>query len=103
MKTQNYRHWDICFIQKEIKTEWLKKLASKSFVAQTWNTTGHTHIINGDIEVYEKGTNQVLVVNWTATITHPEHKPLSFPSGTWGIIRENEWDYFGKSARKVID
>lgn len=108
MKTLNRRHGDLNMIYKKIPIKWLNVIGKQSFTLQTWDTTGHSHTItawkDSTLTVYElPNGNMVLQVKGEANITHPEHKKLNFPTGAWEVMRELEYDYFGKATRKVID
>jgi hypothetical protein len=103
----NFRHGDIAFIKANIDTSLLKKIGEKAFTIAEGEKTGHCHVITaktGIVEVFEgKNGEMIINVNGIAVLTHPEHKTLEFPTGTWRVDREQEWDYFAKAKRQVID
>jgi hypothetical protein len=107
MKNTNMRHGDIAFITADIDTTNLKKIGEKSFTIAEGETTGHCHVITaktGTVGVFEgKNGEMIINVNGLAVLTHPEHKTLEFPTGTWKVDREQEFDYFAKAKRQVID
>jgi hypothetical protein len=106
--TENRRHGDIEFISEVIDTSKLKKISKdNTFVLAEGETTNHFHTITaekGTCEVFlDENANMVVEVNGKAILTHPEHKPLEFTTGTWRIDREQEYDYFSLKTRKVMD
>jgi hypothetical protein len=106
--TNNKRHGDIAFISAEIDTTNLKKISKeKSFVLAEGEATNHFHTITavkGTCDIYQDENGMMIVkVDGKAILTHPEHKPLEFTTGTWKVDREQEYDYFSLSTRKVID
>lgn len=108
METANRRHGDINCIAKSIDTKGLKLLWRQKFTVAEGETTWHHHVIEAwiksTVNVYQlPNGNMVIEVDWNATITHPEHKPIEFPTGTWEVIREREYDYFTKSTKRVQD
>jgi len=57
-----------------------------------------------DLLVYRINENEwTLVLSAPGTLTHPEHKILIIPPGTWRVGREREVDWFSQTTRKVID
>ncbi|MGV8131819.1 MAG: hypothetical protein ACP5N7_07005 [Candidatus Pacearchaeota archaeon] len=107
MNNTNYRHGDIAFIKEDIDIINLKKIGEKQFTVAEGEATGHHHVITatkGTVDIYEgKNGEMVISVNGTAVLTHPEHKELTFQTGIWKVDREQEYDYFSLSTRKVLD
>lgn len=106
--TNNKRHGDIGFISTpEIDVSGLKKIGSKTFTVAEGESTGHHHVITatkGTVDIYEgKNGEMIISVNGKAVLTHPEHKQLEFTTGTWTVKREQEYDYFAKAKRQVLD
>ena len=105
---KNLRHGDIAFIKEEIDTTGMKKISKKnSCVLAEGEATNHFHTITavkGTCDVYQDSNGMMVVkVNGRALLTHPEHKTLEFTTGTWKVDREQEFDYFAKAKRQVID
>lgn len=69
--------------------------------------TGHNHTISvenlDDMEVRETSNGFILVLKAEGKLTHPEHKTLIIPPGTYRSFHEREHDYFQKSTRRVLD
>ena len=107
MKNKNLRHGDISFIKTEMDISNLKKIGSNKFTVAEGESTGHHHIITatkGTVDVYEgKKGEMIISVNGKAVLTHPEHKTLEFTTGIWKVDREQEFDYFMKAKRQVLD
>jgi len=105
---KNLRHGDIAFIKEEVDTKGMKKISKKnSCVLAEGEATNHFHTITavkGTCDVYQdKNGMMVVKVDGRALLTHPEHKTLEFTTGTWKIDREQEFDYFAKAKRQVLD
>jgi hypothetical protein len=108
MTTNNFRHGDIDFIKEDVNVSKLKKISkNNSHVIAEGEKTGHHHCITatkGTCDVYQdKNGNMVVKIDGVAVLTHPEHKTLTFLTGTWTVKREQEYDYFAKAKRQVID
>ncbi len=67
--------------------------------------SGHHHTITtGDADLYENdGVIYIKVKSPSATLTHPEHKPVVIPSGDWEIGIVKEYDHFAEEAKNVTD
>lgn len=101
-----FRHGDIDFIPT--KKKGIKLLAKNKFTVAEGEKTGHHHVITAEktstVEVYEgKKGEMIISVNGKASLTHPEHKTLTFPTGVWEVKREQEMDWFAMETRQVID
>jgi len=97
-----YRHGDLSFHPTQLE-KGMKKIASKSFTLAEGETTGHCHVITGDVEVYEDAQGLVISVNGKAVVKHPEHKPIEFQTGVYRMKNEREQDWFANVEKKVID
>ncbi len=65
---------------------------------------GHSHVIEDDeAELIEIGGKMILLLEKEATIKHDEHKPITLSPGIWEIGRVQEFDWFSKMQRQVID
>ncbi len=84
----------------------VKKVSS--FTLAEGEYTGHNHNL-----VADKGASLAIVdladevffeiLGGSATLTHPEHKPIKFDTGTYHMKKEREFDYFTAEIRKVTD
>ena len=70
--------------------------------------TGHRHLITvenpSDMRLFQALNGQVFLdILSSATITHEEHLPITLQPGKYLVEKEREYDWFQKTARKVID
>lgn len=101
----NYRHGNLSFHPCE-KPEG-KKVGSKTYTLALGEHTGHKHVITateGTLDIFkdEKG-EMFLVIDGKAVLTHEEHKPIEFTTGTYRMKQEREFDYFEGAIRQVLD
>lgn len=101
------RHGDVP-LHKTDKVEGDKQNHEGSVILAWGETTGHNHQLTvenpTDLEVYKITDNEwTLVLKSEGKLTHPEHKTLTIPPGTWRVGREREVDWFTQTTRKVID
>jgi hypothetical protein len=101
------RHGDLSFRRANIK---VKGKGHKSIVLALGEFTGHSHRLTADgnatVTYADNSSGEVEyfeVRGGTATLTHEEHKPITFVEGTYKVIREREYDYFLKSVKQVLD
>jgi len=99
---QKYRHGDLSFHPSKLE-KGMKKIASNRYVLAEGETTGHCHVIEGKVDVYEDAGGLVIKANGKTVLTHPEHKTIEFPKGTYRMKQEREMDWFANVERKVID
>lgn len=109
MKTKNVaRHGDLSFRRIESLPENLKP--KKDRVLALGEHTGHKHVITVDrpetnLELFTgaDGKTYLSIKGGTATVTHEEHKPITFMPGFYQMDLEQEFDYALKSIRTVQD
>lgn len=65
--------------------------------------TGHAHVIEDDIKMYDKDGIIYIKASKPVTVRHEEHKPILLNKGTYrvGIVRE--YDPFTEEVKKVED
>ena len=100
------RHGDLSFHTIIKKIEGEKVEFEDSFVLAIGEHTNHKHVIaqkEGTLEVYKTEQGIMLVIDGKAVVTHEEHKPIEFSSGTYLMKHEREMDYFLGSIRRVQD
>jgi len=75
----------------------------RGYVIAEGEATGHAHVINEEIEFYEKDGVLYLKTEKEVQVKHEEHKPVIIGKGIWrvGIVRE--YDPFTEEARTVKD
>lgn len=104
---KNKRHGDLAFTPTKESTENMTKIGSKHFTLALGETTGHSHQIKvkeGTLDIYKDSTGGiVLVIDGMAILTHEEHKPLEFTTGTYRMTNQREYDYFSLETTKVVD
>lgn len=66
--------------------------------------TGHFHGIEEDeSELIQIGEKILLKLAKAATLRHQEHKPITLEPGLWEVGIVQEYDYFSKMVKKVVD
>ena len=66
--------------------------------------SGHTHVIEDDeAELIQIGERILLRLKQPATVRHEEHKPITLEPGIWEVGRVQEFDWFSRMQRRVID
>ncbi len=66
--------------------------------------SGHSHVVEDDeAELIEIGERMLLKLTRSATVTHEEHKPIRLSPGIWEVGKVEEYDYFSKMSRQVMD
>ncbi|CAB4136961.1 hypothetical protein UFOVP313_26 [uncultured Caudovirales phage] len=105
-----YRHGDV-LLRQVVKPEQIKEDATQkeSHVVAYGEATGHHHRLTGidgaRINAL-KGFDErayVEIVGGIATLSHEEHSALKIEPGFYEITIEQEYDYFERAARNVID
>ena len=82
----------------------IKILAHKRIVLAEGEHTGHAHVIKDDeAELIQIGERILLKLTKDSTVLHEEHKPITLSPGIWEIGCVQEYDYFSKMKRAVID
>ena len=105
MKT--LRHGDLSFHSSQENVKDLEKVGSKKYVLALGEHTGHKHVITakeGTCDVYRDTNGElVLIIDGRAILTHEEHKPIEFTTGTYRMKTEREFDYFEGIIKQVLD
>jgi hypothetical protein len=66
--------------------------------------SGHSHVIQDDAAtMFQVGDRFYLELEKTAMLTHEEHKPITLSPGVWEIGRVQEYDWFSRMQRQVVD
>ena len=80
-----------------------KSLGRKTLVL-AHGESGHSHVIEDDeAELIQIGERMLLKLTKAATVTHEEHKPIRLSPGIWEIGRVQEYDWFSRMQRQVVD
>lgn len=94
------RQGDLLFTKVDEKTEGTP--VQKMTIAEG-EMTGHHHVLIADVKSSIVGNRTKFCVTGKATLTHPEHKPIDFKSGTYIVTTEREFDYVENTLKKVRD
>lgn len=104
---QYLRHGDLSFHKEEKAPELQTVEHNGSYVLALGEHTGHKHVITqdeGTVEIgYDTEGRLFLVIDGKATLTHEEHKPITFTSGVYRMENQREYDPFGKVIERVAD
>lgn len=65
--------------------------------------TGHHHVLIADTGSKVYGDKTKFTVKGTAKLVHPEHDSIIFPSGTYVVSVEREYDYIDEALKAVRD
>ncbi|HLD91473.1 MAG TPA: hypothetical protein VI911_10795 [Patescibacteria group bacterium] len=65
--------------------------------------TGHAHVIDAEVEVFEDKDQRFFNLKESATIVHEEHKPITIPEGNYASGKVMEYDHFAEEAKQVTD
>lgn len=103
------RHGDLGFTELEKIPEGLTKIEHDgSFILAYGEHTGHAHRLavakKSDVEIYKDNEGRyVLNVKKPATLSHEEHKTITFQPGIYFQRNEREYDPFLNEIRTVQD
>lgn len=75
----------------------------RGFVLAEGEATGHAHVIEERIEMYEKDGVLYLIVDKSVTVKHEEHNPINLDRGIYKLNIVREYDPFEEEVRKVAD
>lgn len=80
-----------------------KEKSQRGFVIAEGEATGHAHVVDDDVKLYEKNGVLYLKTEKEVEVRHEEHRPVTIGKGIWrvGIVRE--YDPFAEEARQVRD
>jgi hypothetical protein len=77
---------------------------ARGFVLAEGEATGHAHVIEDDIEMYEKDGVLFIKADRPVTVKHEEHKPITLSKGIYTIGLVREYDYDNEAiTRRVSD
>lgn len=75
----------------------------RGYIIAEGEATGHAHVVDDDVELYEKDGTLYLRTSKTVEVRHEEHKPVSLEAGIWRACIVREYDPFIEEARSVVD
>jgi len=96
---------DVCMERVEsIPPEAIKIARTpRGYVLAEGETTGHAHIIQDDVELYEKDGVLYVRTMEPAHLVHEEHAPLIVAQGIWKVMMVQEFCPFEEESRLVED
>ena len=102
-----FRQGDILFEKVGVlSTEELQKLETKTVALG--EITGHHHSFQKQDQVLlykkpEEDLPSLAIVEAPSTLTHQEHKPITFQKGVYKIKREQSYNPFLKQIQRSMD
>ena len=100
------RHGDVELYPIKTLPRGLREIkVNGSYVLALGSTTGHQHVLNSKgLKVYQGKVDKIfLKLKETGFATHEEHKKLSVLAGIYEVGHEQEFDWFSKTKRQVVD
>ncbi|MDE2106802.1 MAG: hypothetical protein KGL39_56830 [Patescibacteria group bacterium] len=95
---------DVIAVKLEQMPAGEQKIIAQKRLVVAHGESGHSHVIeDDDATLIQIGERMLLKLEKTATIIHEEHKPITLSPGVWEIGRVQEYDYFSRMQRQVID
>ena len=81
-----------------------KVISKGKLVLALGETTGHFHgIEESESELIQIGEKMLLKLENQATLTHQEHGHITLDKGIYEVGIVQEYDYYSKMVRKVVD
>lgn len=81
-----------------------KVISHGKMVLAEGEVTGHYHGIEEVYSsLYQYGNVMVMDLKASAILTHQEHGHIQVEAGIWEVRRVQEYDYFSKMKRQVVD
>lgn len=81
-----------------------QKILARKRLVVAHGESGHSHVLEDDeAELMEIGGRMLLSLTKQATLVHEEHKAITLSPGIWEIGRVQEYDWFSKMKRQVMD
>lgn len=104
MKIKQAQQGDVLITKLDCLPIGARKVISQKKCILAHGESGHSHVIEDDeAELIQIGEKMLLTLGKKATLVHEEHKPITLEPGIWEIGQVNEYDYFSKMVRKVVD
>jgi len=95
-----YRQGDILIIESAISENALSNKLNHKILARG-EATGHAHVLDGDVQLYERDNNLFFESFANVPLIHEEHETIIIPEGSYQVIRQREFD--GEQIRYVYD
>lgn len=79
------------------------KIAEHEYVIAWGETTGHKHLVKGNLTVFQQMEGPVLIqIHDKAELVHEEHAPHILKKGTYEVRLQREYDVV-QGIRQVMD
>ena len=98
-KIKVHRQGDIVFVPSNLPVEGKEK---KDKIIAEGEATGHAHRVVGDSKLIVLGEEMSIIVDKPEVIRHEEHEDIII-NENHDIGNQEEWDWFEKVSRKVLD
>lgn len=98
-KRQAFRHGDIVFERIPAVPSFAVGKLHQHLVIAKGEATGHAHVLDGEVMTFGSIDDLLLSgpqareirVTKSSTVTHPEHKPITLPVGSYTVRRQREF------------
>lgn len=98
-----HRHGDVALNPVAALPSEATKGENERIVLALGEATGHAHVIQGDVYLWNAGAQRYVVVGQGgATLTHEEHGAQAVAPGAYEVIQQREWGLEGE-WQTVID
>ena len=104
--TKTFQQGDVIGRKLEAMPAGKQKIISRKRLVLAHGESGHSHVIEAtedDCELIQIGERMLLKLTRVSTVVHEEHKPIRLEPGIWEIGRVQEYDWFSRMQRQVID
>jgi hypothetical protein len=95
-----YRQGDILIVESAIPKDAISNKLKHRILARG-EATGHAHVLDGDVQLYENQNNLFFETFGDVPLVHEEHETIVIPEGSYQVIRQREFD--GEQIRYVYD
>lgn len=96
---KTFRQGDILIIEASAVP--LAAQLTQNRVIAYGESTGHAHVVEGDVTLFGDTTVQWIVSNVPFRVIHDEHTAVDVPAGTFRVIRQRE--YSPDRIRNIAD
>jgi hypothetical protein len=86
---EQYRHGDLLIVRVDSVPKGCS--VKKDRILAEGEVTGHHHRLSEGGTVLTKGDDMFLDIKEKAELTHEEHGPILFSTGTYRVIRQREF------------
>mgnify|MGYP001586258800 CR=1 FL=1 len=96
---------DVYLVEIESLPEGTKKVEKneRGYILAKGEHTGHAHVIDDDLEVYDRDGVLYIKTEKAVLVTHEEHLHITVEPGIWRVGIVQEYDPFVEETRNVQD